>query len=65
MSKYATFDSEVLKALRRGPGGTAYYLSNVLRCERKAVSEALCRLKKRGLVHCDGRYWKDGAGLCS
>lgn len=58
MSKYSAFDSEVLKALTSATGGTAYYLSNVLRAERTAVSAALQRLKKTGEVFCEGSYWK-------
>lgn len=52
------FDKSVLAYYKSREGCTAWICSLGLRVERKVVSAALQRLKRKGLVQADGTYWK-------
>ena len=52
------FDKAVLAYYQREGGATAWICSLDLQVERKTVSAALQRLKRKGLVRADGSYWK-------
>jgi len=54
------FDKAVLAYYQSRTGACAHYCATALKAERRDVSSALQRLKRRGLVFADGNYWKAG-----
>ncbi len=54
-----SIDSHVLEHLRSIPGSTAWAMRHAIGEDRETISKALQRLKRRGLVRCNGTpYWK-------
>jgi len=57
----ADIDQKVLSHLRSVPGSTAWAMRGAINATREDVSKACQRLKRKGLVVCDGAYWKEAA----
>lgn len=57
----ADIDQKVLSHLRSVPGSTAWAMRGAINATREDISKACQRLKRKGLVICDGAYWKEAA----
>jgi len=53
----AQLDEKVLTHLRGVQGSTAWAMRGSIGESRETISKALQRLKRKGLVGCDGAYW--------
>lgn len=57
-SERAQIDEKVLRHLRSIAGSTAWAMRGAVSEDRETISKALQRLKRKGLVECDGFYWQ-------
>lgn len=58
MTDNAAIDATVLDALKAIHGSTAHVLRHQVGQDRPTISKALQRLKRKGLVTCEGFYWQ-------